>query len=165
MSLIGNGLLAITRENKGLATIPESEESTDNYLKRLILVEYIATPGSNINKDGIDRIEKDLELATGTCKRWMANKNFQALVAKRAREQATGGMGLAMAYNEMTRLITDPDTPAGVRAKVCADLAKLDLKRSEMYLNYKKGQSKQKDPDDKTMEEIIEEADFEVINE
>jgi len=164
MGLIENGILAISRESKGLSVIPETEESTDDYLKRLILVEYIATPGSNISKAGIESVEKDLDLSPGTCKRWMSNKNFQALVAKRSREQATGGFGLAMAYNEMTRLISDPDTPAGVRAKVCADLAKLDLKRSEMYLNYKKGQSKEKNPDDKTMEELIEEADYEVID-
>lgn len=158
------GLVAIANtDTRELKVIPKTEEEPDNYLKRLMYIEYLATPGADTSPEAIKEFAMNLGITTLTLRRWKANSSFQSLLAKRLRDQVTGGLGLAMVFQEMMSLIANPKTPPGVKARVCSDLAKLNLKQEELYLKYKLAKDKKDGPVTKrTFEEEVE-ASFEVI--
>ena len=159
------GLIAIANTNNNeLKVIPKTEEEPDNYLKRLIYIEYLATPGADTSANAIAEFAVNIGVPTTTLRRWKNNSNFQSLLAKRLREQMTGGLGLAMVFQEMIALISSPTTPPGVKARVCSDLAKLNMKQEELYLKYKLAKDKKVGPVNKqTFEQEVEAASFEVL--
>jgi uncharacterized protein (UPF0147 family) len=134
------------------------------YAQRLIFAEYMSDPETDKTTKGLVALAEILQVPYLQLHRWKRSPSFQAVVAKRVRDMALDGSGLALAYEELMKIVSDYTVPVRIRQKAAADLAKLGLKREEMYLRYKMAKDKNHQAaTKKTFEEEVIEAEYEVL--
>jgi len=158
--------LVAINNGAGVDIIPNGSNDPGLYAQRLIFVEYMSDPDTSKSAPALRELAKVLEVPYIQLDKWKKTNSFQTLVAKRLRDKALNGSGLALAYEELMKLVSDPDIPVKVRAKAATDLAKLGQKQEEMYLKYKLAKDKTREKSTKrTYEQEVAEAEYEIIQE
>ena len=155
------------RTNEVLVNSPIRTDG-QNYLMRLCFLEYMADPQSDKTPEGLIELSSIIGVPASELHRWKRSREFQALLARRLREEALGGMGLATAYEFLMKAVSNPELSQKDRAQAARDLAKLSLKRDELYLRYAMHREKQnKQSDRESFEDRVKaiEAEFTVVNE
>lgn len=149
-----------------LTTIPRGTDSPELYMQRLVFLEYMSDSTNDRSTDGLKTLATILQVPHNQLVKWKKSPSFQTLLAKRTRDKALGGMGLALAYEELMKIVSSPKIDVKIRQKAATDLAKLSLKQDEMYLRYKLAKDKNREhTTKKTFEQEILEAEYEILSE
>lgn len=146
--------------------VHKSTEDSGLYMQRLMFLEYMSGAENDKSAQGLREFAEILQVPTVLLRKWKYSPSFQHLLARRIRDRALDGLGLAMAYEELMKIIADHEVPVKIRQKAAVDLAKLSMKQDEMYLRYKMAKERNKEPANKrTYEQAVIEAEYEVLSE
>lgn len=149
-----------------LTIIPPGMDDSDLYMQRLMFLEYMSDSTNDRTAPGLREFAGILELPYAILRKWKGSVSFQTLLAKRTRDKALGGLGLALAYEELMKIVADVTVPTKTRAKAATDIAKLSMKQEELYLRYKLSKDKHREVSNrKTYEQEVAEAEYEVLSE
>jgi hypothetical protein len=131
-----------------------------------MFLEYMCDATNDRTPTGLSKFANVLQVPPIQLRKWKDSTSFQHLLARRIRDKALDGLGLALAYEELMKIVVDMDVPVKVRQKAATDIAKLSLKQEEMYLRYKLAKDKNRERGTKkTYEQEVAEDEYEVIGE
>lgn len=139
--------------------IPKTEDEVEFFLKRMALIDFMSSPETKKNIIGLKKFAESVNVPIAMVHRWLRQDQVQRLIAKRAREMALGGYGIAVTYTELIKMALKPGLDPKVKAKVLVDLAKLDLRRAELALRYMKKKDLGSDNGPVPVEAVIEEVE------
>jgi len=157
-------VVAFVQDNEVLV-VPKGTSDPGLYMYRLMFLEFMANPDNNRGTKGLEEFSEVIGVPKVQLTKWKNSVSFQTLLARRIKDKSLGGMGLALAYEMLNKIIADPEVPIKLRQKAATDLAKLSLKQDEMYLRYKMSKDKGKQiANRKTFEEEVIEAEYVIID-
>ena len=158
-------VVAFTIPGQELRIVPKGTSDPGLYMYRLMFLEYMSNPDNDRSREGLIEFSEVIKVPVHQIIKWKNSSSFQHLLARRMKDKSLGGMGLALAYEMLNKIISDPDVPIKARQKAATDLAKLSLKQDEMYLRYKMSKDRVHKPHDKkSFEDEVIEAEYEVID-
>ena len=158
-------VVAYTQDDQ-VNVVPKGTNDPGLYMYRLMFLEYMSNADTDKGTKGLEEFSDVSGIPLYQLKKWKNSVSFQHLLARRIKDKSLGGLGLAMAYEVLNKIIADPEASLKVRQKAAVDLAKLSLKQDEMYLRYKASREKDHKTSDKaSFEDAVIEAEFEVIDE
>lgn len=143
--------------------IPNTEDEVGLFLKRMSLIDFMSSPETKKSVEGLTKFAKDIDVAYSTVQRWLRQDQVQRLIAKKAREMAMGGTGMAVTYTELVKMAMNPQLDPKVRANVLMHLSKMDLRRAELALKYMKKFDKDPKNVPISVEGVIEEVEAEEV--